>query len=86
MEPIEHRQLLRKPTSNVRDSLILKWLFLGTLLALMYRSVLLATLVSVDYEKQGRDSMNFKNIMKTILNILQKNQEISSLCMPPYQI
>ena len=62
MEPIEHRQLLRKPTSNARDSLILKWLFLGTLLALMYRSVLLATLVSVDYEKQGRD---FNTLFKT---------------------
>ena len=56
MEPIEHRHLLREPKSQTRDNLILKWLFMGTLLALMYRSVLLATLVSVDYEKQGRCS------------------------------
>ena len=52
MEPIEHKHLLKEPRSKARDNLILKWLFLGTLLALMYRSVLLATLVSVDYEKQ----------------------------------
>ena len=52
MEPIEHKHLLREPRSQARNNLILKWLFLGTLLALMYRSVLLATLVSVDYEKQ----------------------------------
>ena len=56
MEPIDNRHLLREPKSQVRDNLILKWLFMGTLLALMYRSVLLATLVSVDYEKQGRCS------------------------------
>ena len=52
VEPIEHRHLLRKSSSKAKDILLLKWILLGTLLALMYRSVLLATLVSVEYEKQ----------------------------------
>ena len=52
LEPVEQRHLLKKPSSRARHILVLKWIFTGTLLALMYRSVLLATLVSVEYEKQ----------------------------------
>ena len=72
VEPIELKRVLKKPCSRAKDFLIFKWIFVGFLLALMYRSVLststhgsnhhyskncdrsvlLATLVSVEYEKQ----------------------------------